>query len=267
MLKSARFLLPYDSFTIRVIVLASLAAAAILGVMTYPPIPQDVTYHNFADHRTISNIPNLNDVISNAFFLIAGILGLYRTRGLASSHLVFRWRFFFASAALVGFGSAYYHLAPTNDTLLGDRLPMTLGFASLTVSLLAERFGERAGRVLFWPMIILSAASVAYWWFTEKMGAGDLRPYILVQFLPLVLSPILLLFFPKGSLWDRPYWILLVGYAIAKGLEWQDVKVFELTHHMVSGHTLKHVAAAMAVLFFSPCMAGDLSSKIFRSKY
>lgn len=266
MFKFIRYSLPCDSSFRRIAILTSIIVAAILGVMSHSPIPQDTAYHHFADIRTVSSIPNGSNVVSNAFFFLAGIAGVYRIRNAANSQAVFRWRFFFVSIALVGLGSAYYHWAPSNDSLFWDRLPMTLGFASLTVSLLAERFGERTGRTLFWPLIILSAVSVVYWWFTEKVGAGDLRPYILVQYIPLVLAPMLLMFFPKESRWDRPYWILLAGYGIAKGLEWQDFRLYEWTYHLVSGHALKHFAAAAAILLFRPHIKELLSKNIAQDK-
>jgi hypothetical protein len=245
----------------RLTLLVGMIVTTILGVMSLPAIPQDVSYHYFADDREILHIPNMSDVASNAFFFLSGLLGLYRFSFFAGTPTVFRWRFFFTSIAFVSFGSAYYHWAPSNDSLVWDRLPMTLGFASLTVNLLTERFGERTGKVLFWPLLLFSAASVAYWWFTEELGAGDLRPYIVVQYLPLLLVPALLILFPKGSHWDRPYWLLLLGYTIAKGFEWQDAALYEWTYHIVSGHTLKHIAAAIAILVFRPYTGDLLTSK------
>ncbi len=241
----------------RLTLLVSIIVAAILGIMSLPAIPQDTSYHHFADDREVLSIPNMSNVVSNIFFSVSGLLGLYRFSTFSGSFAIFRWRLFYISIALVGLGSAYYHWIPSNDSLVWDRLPMTLGFVSLIVNLLAERFGERVGNVLFCPLVLFSTASVAYWWFTEGLGAGDLRPYIIVQYLPLLLAPALLILFPKGSHWDRPYWILLLGYAIAKGFEWQDAAFYELTHHLVSGHTLKHIVAATAILIFRP-FTGDL---------
>lgn len=37
----------------------------------------------------------------------------------------------FAGVLLTSAGSTWYHLAPTNDSLVWDRLPMTLGFMGL----------------------------------------------------------------------------------------------------------------------------------------
>jgi hypothetical protein len=248
--------LPYNSFFWRLIVLVSIVVIAILGVISLPPVSQDIAYHHFADRRAIFAIPNGSNVLSNVLFCISGILGFRRFRLFASSPTVLRWRFFFASITLVGLGSAYYHWVPSNDSLFWDRLPITLGFASLTASLFAERLGERTGQVLFIPFIFLSITSIVYCWFTERLGLGDLRPYILSQYLPLLLIPILLILFPKGSRWDRPYWIFFICYAIAKGFEWKDFAFYEWTYHLISGHTLKHILTAIAILFFRPYTEG-----------
>jgi len=48
----------------------------------------------------------------------------------------------------------------------------------------------------------------------------------------------------KGPNWAA----LIAAYALAKVLEMQDKEVLHLTQGLVSGHTLKHVFAALAVL-------------------
>ncbi|HYP70910.1 MAG TPA: hypothetical protein VEP93_08480, partial [Variovorax sp.] len=40
----------------------------------------------------------------------------------------------------------------------------------------------------------------------------------------------------------------IAAYALAKVLEMADGAVYELTLHLVSGHSLKHVVAALAAL-------------------
>ena len=55
--------------------LAVLAAITVI-VFLFPAIPQSETYHHFADTRTFAGIPNALDVLSNAFFLIVGLLGV-----------------------------------------------------------------------------------------------------------------------------------------------------------------------------------------------
>lgn len=224
-------------------------------VASFPKLAQDTGYHLFADTRGVFGINNWGNVLSNAGFIIAGITGLIRSRHLSFNTAVFIWRFFFVAVVIVGIGSAYYHWSPSNDTLLWDRLPMTLGFAALVAGMSAERLGLRAGRLLFGPLVFSGALSVLYWWLTEQAGAGDLRPYILVQFLPMLLVPLMIVLFPKEGKYNRPYWILLASYVVAKGVEWQDGNIFTLTGQLVSGHTLKHLAASLGLYMFRPLTA------------
>lgn len=246
------------SFILRIGLLISVVLVALIGIACFSAIPQDPAYHKFAGDQITFGVPNVSNVLSNVGFVIAGIVGLLRTAKFTTSPAKYRWSFFFASIVFVGIGSAYYHWSPSHETLFWDRLPMTLGFAALTACLFAERLGERVGRVIFTPLIFLGVASVIYWLATEKAGAGDLRPYILVQFLPMVLVPLLLILFPKGITWDRPYWILLAGYAMAKGFEWQDIAIYDWTTHIISGHVLKHIAAALAIICFYPHIEGPV---------
>jgi hypothetical protein len=259
MLRSILSALSYHSFSLRLTILLSIVVIAILGVISLPSISHDLTHHRFADCRTILTIPNGNNVLSNVFLCISGILGFRRFSLFANGPAVFRWRFFFISITFAGLGSAYYHWLPTNNSLFWDRLPMTLGFAALSASLFAERFGERIGQVLFVPFVFLSTVGIVYWWSTEQLGLGDLRPYLLAQYLPLLLTPVLLIFFPKGYCRDYPYWILFLGYTIATGFEWKDFAVYEWTYQIISGHTLKHIVTALVILTFRP-YAGDFTS-------
>lgn len=246
-----------DKSKARLAMLLIAVLGAIFLVASFPRLAQDKSYHLFADIESLFGINNWSNVLSNAGFTIAGMVGLIRTRKLPLGTAVFIWRFFFAAIAFVGCGSAYYHWSPSNDTLLWDRLPMTLGFTSLVAGLSAERFSLRAGRLLFGPLVLSGALSVLYWWFTERAGDGDLRPYILVQFLPMLLIPLTVILFPNNAKHDRPYWILLISYIIAKFFEWQDGAVFMLTGHLVSGHALKHLVAASGLLLFKPAVLQD----------
>src|SRR5438132_200261 len=156
-----------------ILCLSALAGAAAIFL---PRLPQDLSYHNFADHRTILGIPNLLSVASNLPFLWIGVLGLSVTRKTANVGLrglfTEEWerlaaRALFFGVSLTAFGSAWYHLAPSNETLVWDRLPMTLAFMALFSLVIADRLGMRIGRLLFWPMLADGIASVGYWRITE----------------------------------------------------------------------------------------------------
>jgi hypothetical protein len=93
---------------------------------------------------------------------------------------------------------------------------------------------------------VAGISSIAWWVRTEAAGAGDLRAYALVQFLPMVLIPLILMFWRDGHLAARPLWFALGAYVSAKLMEHFDAAVFAATGGLVAGHALKHLAAALA---------------------
>jgi len=119
---------------------------------------------------------------------------------------------------------------------------MTLSFAAVLAIVVKERVSERAGAILLWPAVAAGLFSLLLWRWT-----GDLRLYFWVQFFPgLALFLLFLLYPPKYT--GTNYWIVAVGlYALAKVLEFSDNAVFS-AGYLVSGHTLKHLAAAAACL-------------------
>ena len=228
--------------------------AGLAGISALDPIPQDLNYHLFADSRSFLGIPNFNDVVSNASFTIAGVFGLVALVG-ARRRVIFNrppdarpYVVFFVGVALVGLGSAYYHWEPTNERLLWDRLPMSIGFMAFSSAVVADRIHARAGTG--WLLLLLVAAGMAsliYWGWTESLGRGDLRFYAFVQFYPMVALPLVCWMFPRYRYTAGRFliWVIL-WYGLSKLLEHFDGEVFELLGQSVSGHTLKHLAAASA---------------------
>jgi len=212
------------------------------------PIPQDPSYHLFADGRQLFAVPNYCDVLSNLPFLIVGLWGLStvnkHSRDVCAPELVPACQVFFAGILLTAFGSGYYHLAPSNESLVFDRLPMTIGFAGLFSIVMGEFVSIRIGRSLLTPLLVIGVASVAYWAITESYGIGDLRPYALIQFLPMLLIPIILSVYRSASDATRYFWIMLAFYVLAKICEYFDADVFALGE-VISGHTLKHLFASL----------------------
>lgn len=245
-------------YRIHIILLTALIAIA--GVFLLPPIAQDLAYHNFADKRAWLGIANFGDVAGNAPFILLGVLGLhavYRQRGGLAPMECLIWMTFFVGAFLTGFGSGYYHLSPDNHTLVWDRLPMTIAFMSLFSALVMERVSRKAGVYLFPVLLAAGFFSVWYWNYTEALSRGDLRPYALIQFLPLLEIILILALFPATRRNTR-YLIYTLGcYTLAKVLEHFDPQVFALLGHAVSGHTLKHLAAAGGVWWVMKYMQGD----------
>lgn len=230
----------------------------VIGVTAFVPRFTDPpAYFNFADQRTIVGIPNFMDVASNLPWLLIGTLGLWfvnRTRsGGAQSPFADRWErsafaVLFGGILLVSFGSAYFHWKPTATTLLWDRLPMTVAFMTLYSIVIAERVDARAGRWLFLPLLGVGLASVLYWRYTESIGLGDVRPYLLVQFVPLLTLPLILWLFPRPHVRNGDLVAVIAWYAIAKLFEAADAGIFSLTGGTVSGHSLKHLAGSVAAV-------------------
>ncbi len=220
-----------------------------IAVGLISPIAQDPGYHLFADRRTIFSVPNFCDVISNILLLIIGLMGtkqLFQGRLQIIEEFKHAYIIFFVSVGFVAFGSVYYHLWPNNQTLVWDRLPMTIAFMSLISIIMAEFVCTKVAKILFWPLVLLGAVSVIYWIWTEKMGQGDLRLYGLVQFVPMIIMPIILLCFKSKFSPISGYWWLLLCYLIAKLLEHFDGQVFSVLG-IISGHTLKHLVAALGL--------------------
>jgi hypothetical protein len=216
------------------ILLGGLGLAFAITLAALPPITQDQSYHAFADARALFGIPNFWNVVSNLPFVAVGAAGLARYRRDAPATALF------AGFLLTGFGSAYYHAAPDDGTLFWDRLPMTIAFMALLAGALGERFGATVGRRALWPLLALGGASLMWWRWT-----GDLRPYVWVQFYPCVALPILYLWIPVTT-GTAILITAAVLYALSKALEYFDRAIYAASAAIVSGHTLKHLAAAAA---------------------
>jgi hypothetical protein len=223
--------------------LAVLALLVVAVVM--PPVPQDQRYHAFADARTMLGLPHAMDVLSNACFLALGMLGLawhragriaYGSHAMRSAGAVF-----FVGFVLTAFGSAYYHLAPDDASLAWDRLGMVVAFAGVLGLAAAHRVSARAGQWL-WPIALACGVLSVAW----SRGTGSLTPYLVVQFggIALVAGLAWLPAHGRGPNWAA----MIAAYALAKAFETADHQVFELTGGIVSGHTLKHVLASLAML-------------------
>lgn len=219
-----------------------------------PAIPQALDYHHFADVRGILDLPNFWNVVSNLPFAVVGLAGLWATeaarrRGAFAGPLeAWPYRVFFLGVTAVSLGSGWYHLAPGNGTLVWDRLPMTVAFMALLAALVADRIDLGWGVRILLPLLLLAGvASVAWWHATEAAGHGDLRFYGLVQFYPMLAIPLICWLFPKAGIltWRDIAW-LFGFYVLAKLLEEFDAQVFDALGGLVSGHSLKHVAAAGA---------------------
>jgi hypothetical protein len=234
----------------RVLIVLGAAVASAAALAFLRPIPQPQAYHFFADQRRFCGVSNFANTASNLPFLVVGIGGIAAIVGGKVRFIDTRERWpylvFFAGVALTCLGSAYYHVAPDNDRLVWDRLPITLSFMSLFAAMIAERISIKAGLALLAPLLLLGIVSVWYWGLTEQSGRGDLRMYGYVQFFPALGIPLILALFPARytRTWDLVP--AMAWYVLAKVLEAADKQVYAALGRSVSGHTLKHLAAAAA---------------------
>lgn len=232
----------------RAAILSGVALVVIVGALAQGPVPQDPAYYLLADNRSMAGVPNFLNVMSNLPFLIFGFMGLRllaTNREVSTPATKMAWIVFFVGIALTALGSGYFHLNPNTATLIWDRLPMTIGFMSLVAIIIAEYFSPALGKKLLLPLLLVGIGSVVYWAYTESIGAGDLRPYAIVQFLPMLLIPLVIFLYPGESDLGRYIWWMIGFYLAAKGAEFFDVGVYAFGD-AVSGHTVKHLLASLA---------------------
>jgi hypothetical protein len=227
--------------------IVALTILCVIAAFVLPAMPQTLEYHQFADRRSAFGVPNFMDVASNVGFLVAGVFGFIVVLGgharFEFSRERWPWAVFFLGVLLTSLGSSYYHLAPDNERLFWDRLPMTIAFMGLISSQIVDRINVRAGLALLIPMLLVGAWSVIYWRMTERAGAGNVLPYGILQGYSMVILLLLAVLCPsRYTRGNDLYWIF-GWYALSKLLETFDGQILALGH-LVSGHTLKHLAAA-----------------------
>lgn len=237
-------------YFLMVLFVIGLLIAAIL-----PPIPQPSSYHQFVDQRIFLGIPNFLNVASNLIFLIVGIAGLVFLKRVQteSSQKTFalmseRWPYLiiFLSTLMVSAASAYYHWKPENSTLFWDRLPIAIGIMALLAATVTERIGIRQGLQMLPLLIMIGVASVIYWYWSEQRGAGNLNFYIVAQFYSIAMIVLLAILFPSRYTRGADIHGVIALYGLAKLAELLDEEIYHLGQ-IVSGHTLKHIFAGLAV--------------------
>jgi len=234
-----------------------LLAAALAGLTwMLPPIPQPPEYHHFADQRAYLGLPNCLDTSSNVLFLVAGAAGLCflssvpaRRRAFIRQAEAIPYALFFSAALVAGPASGFYHLAPDNGRLAWDRAAIALALMSWLAAMVGERVSRRAGLWLLPPLILFGLGAVGYWCWSEAAGRGDLRPYGLMQVLPMALVPLMLRLYPPRYSGDRDILTVIGLYVLALLADRGDYPIFTLTGGIISGHTIKHLAAALAVFW------------------
>lgn len=223
------------------IAIIALLMFAFLG----PEVLQPVHQHDFADQRFFGYFPNAADVFSNLPFALWGMVGLMTLSGVKLNRTSFGLSalFFFGLIATT-FASGWYHLELNNASLAIDRLGMTLAFAGLIGLAAADRVSLRAGTSLC--LLVLSLGFISIWSWSVS---GNLLPWVLLQFGGMAL---VLWFATRQPVQDMHsalavnWGVVILIYALAKVFELADHAVYDLTSHLISGHSLKHLVASFA---------------------
>jgi hypothetical protein len=226
----------------------ALLALAIFG----PVVLQPANHHAFADQRFLALLPLLPyaaDVLSNAPFAVWGFIGLLVLKRFAGSESMHRpqlatqqiglFALFFIGLICTAVASSWYHLQPNDAGLVVDRLGMTVAFAGLLGVAAAERVSLRAGQLLSVLILLLGSISVWFW-----SLSGNVLPWLVLQFGGMVVILWLASLNPLPGALAVRWGIVILLYTIAKVLELTDHAVYDLTGHLVSGHSLKHLVAS-----------------------
>lgn len=209
------------------------------------PLNDRPEYYAFIDGRGWAGIPNAWNVLSNLPFLYVGwlILKVYRPEGdpaYRNPGLLLA-----LGMGLTVFGSSYFHADPNPETLFWDRLPMVVAFSGVFLLLVTDRFSRELSLRIFWPLLAVSIASVVYW----KYG-DNLRPYISLQFGLLIFTFAIAIFTRGNRIRNSAVFGMAGLYLAAKVLESNDARIFAVLGESASGHSLKHLLAALAVAVF-----------------
>jgi hypothetical protein len=222
----------------------SLVSLLNLSLNPHGHAPLHAHGHPFVDARSWWGVPNTLDVLSNLPLLLAGAAGFWclrrRVLPTTTAHAL---RVAFAGLMLSGLGSATYHWAPDAGSLVIDRLGMAVAFAGVLALSVAERVGQREAQGFLPLVLVLALASAVL-----PHLQGNVLPWAVVQFggMGLVMWATTRASAP-GAI-GVSLVAVVVLYAVAKLLEVGDEAVFHATGHWVSGHSLKHVAAACAAV-------------------
>ncbi len=220
------------------ILLAIIGILAMATVIVAPhPIPQDQRYHHFADTRPFAGIPNFANVASSVLFVVPGLVGLATLPRLRRDGVVV---ILCVGAMVTGAGSAVYHWNPSDASLVLDRLGIVIVIAAFIALLMAE-FDVADSRLAFSILLLAGISSLLCW-----VYLGDLRPYGVFQGFPLILFLVGSVFFPRMHARHGMLWLATIGYVLAKVCEFLDQTVYGMGG-VVSGHTLKHVLAGVAL--------------------
>ena len=242
-----------------VVVFTLLSAIAVFGPARPTPARASAA---FADTRAWRGLPNAMDVLSNLPFAAIGVWGLLRLRRLSrlrkdarkamppsqrtrqpSDGALEGARMFFAGLILTAAGSVFYHLQPDAMRLAVDRAGMSVAFAGILGIAVCDRVSARAGRPAAWFMLVAGLLAAGH-----HLETANVLPWALVQFGGMAVILALALAKPSSGALGVRLGQVIVLYGLAKLFELWDQAIFDATRALISGHTLKHLTAALAAL-------------------
>ena len=136
-------------------------------------------------------------------------------------------------------------------------MPIALACAGLLAGVAAETRPGLDGRRTTALLALGAVLSVAWWHVTDRTGQGDLRPYLLLQVLPLLLIPLWQAISGAPRAERAAFGIAIGLYVAAKAAELQDREVLDALGWL-SGHTLKHALATAS----AAVIAGHLAWRV-----
>lgn len=227
-------------------ILAALTLAMVVGLLAWGPVPLAASAHQYADQRRWLGLPQAINVIVNLPLLLVGLWGWHATRSSAwPLPLRLSWMGFHACVAGGSLIAAAYHVAPGDIAYVLAQIVMSAAFVLLTLGMLAERVNTRFGTKPGLAVLVVLAVATAAAFAAGDGGPGsiDLRPFLLLQLLPVLLIPAGALSLPGTHTHGTDWLLMLVAYAAAKAFDLADGGIFAATG-WVSGHTLMHLSLA-----------------------
>jgi len=219
-------------------VVVAAVAAAVVAVVVLGPITRGPAFHLYADQRVWLGIPHAGDVLSNLGFLLVAAYYLRR-----QSTLVAGAGAAVSGVALIGLGSGAYHWAPSDALLVFDWFPIAMTLMIVLALVVRDRLGDVWGGLARLAGPVMAVGSVGYWYVTGGTDGGDMAPYVAVQLVGVGLAPVLAVVAPGRV---KAGWLVagLGGFLLARVLAHHDREILDAIG--VSGHSLKHLAAAGA---------------------
>lgn len=210
------------------------------------PLNDSPAYFAFVDDRAFFGVSNAWNVLTNLPFLYVGYCMFKTYKSEANAYYRYPGFVLALGMVLTAFGSAYFHWNPNSETLFWDRLPMVIAFTGVLLFLVTDRFSPDLTLAAAVPMLLLAIGSVIYW-----KVADDLRPYAVLQLGLLLFSILIAVFRKPNRITNGAVFGMAFFYLLAKVVEYQDGALYEMSEHFISGHSLKHLFAAGAVIIFA----------------